>query len=128
MPGAGLSGAALHDCGRRTFGAGTRSPLHEHLSARNACLFVMYGQTEATARMAYYAAGPSPGQGRPDRHRHPGRQPDARGRRWKIISSADQPGELVYRGPNVIDGLRVVTRRSRAGGRVGRNCGPAIWP
>ncbi|AGA06132.1 AMP-dependent synthetase [Sinorhizobium meliloti] len=77
---------------------------NEHLSARNARLFVMYGQTEATARMAYMP--PDRLRGREDRIgiAIPGGSLTIEDNDGRIISSADQPGELVYRGPNVMMG------------------------
>lgn len=73
-------------------------------AGRGARFFVMYGQTEATARMAYLP---------PDRAlAHPGaigvaipggefRLLDEQGR---LIQDTDTVGELVYRGPNVMMG------------------------
>ncbi|PST25469.1 AMP-dependent synthetase [Mesorhizobium plurifarium] len=77
---------------------------NEHLSARDACLFVMYGQTEATARMAYMP--PERLRGREDRIgiAIPGGSLTIEDENGRIISSADQAGELVYRGPNVMMG------------------------
>lgn len=100
---------------------------NEHLSARNARLFVMYGQTEATARMAYMP--PDRLRGREDRIgiAIPGGSLTIEDNDGRIISSADQPGELVYRGPNVMMGY-ASSRADLARGPSCRNCGPAIWP
>ncbi|HXV31895.1 MAG TPA: AMP-binding protein, partial [Sinorhizobium sp.] len=76
----------------------------EHLTARDARLFVMYGQTEATARMAYMP---------PDRLRGrevqigiaiPGGSLTIEDEEGRLVSGVDHPGELVYRGPNVMMG------------------------
>lgn len=77
---------------------------NEHLTARGARLFVMYGQTEATARMAYMP--PDRLLGREDRIgiAIPGGRLTIEDDEGGLISGADQPGELVYRGPNVMMG------------------------
>lgn len=75
-----------------------------HMKARGGRFFVMYGQTEATARMAYM---------KPDQAlAHPDCIGDAiPGGRFSLIDEAGveirgthQAGELVYRGPNVMMG------------------------
>ncbi|MQW01264.1 AMP-binding protein [Sinorhizobium medicae] len=76
----------------------------EHLSARGASFFVMYGQTEATARMAYMP--PESLRGREDRIgiAIPGGSLTIVDEEGRTIQAADQAGELVYRGPNVMMG------------------------
>ncbi len=77
---------------------------NQHLGARGASLFVMYGQTEATARMAYMP--PDRLEGREDRIgiAIPGGRLTIEDEDGRPISGVDQPGELVYRGPNVMMG------------------------
>ncbi|MCG5478057.1 MAG: AMP-binding protein [Ensifer alkalisoli] len=77
---------------------------NEHLTARDASLFVMYGQTEATARVAYMP--PEHLRGREDRIgiAVPGGSLAIEDEEGRLISGVDQPGELVYRGPNVMMG------------------------
>src|SRR5690606_17557668 len=77
---------------------------HDHLAAMGKRLFVMYGQTEATARIAYVPAALLADN--PDRIgiAIPGGElglVDEAGRR---IEAAETVGELVYRGPNVMLG------------------------
>ncbi|MBB2971309.1 AMP-binding protein [Mesorhizobium sp. RMAD-H1] len=77
---------------------------HAHLSASGKRFYVMYGQTEATARIAYVPqdrladkpdsigiAVPGGSLGLVDEH-------------GRTIEAANEPGELVYRGPNVMMG------------------------
>nr|WP_034854346.1 AMP-binding protein [Sinorhizobium sojae] len=77
---------------------------NEHLTACGASLFVMYGQTEATARMAYMP--PEHLRGREDRIgiAIPGGSLAIEDEEGRLISGVDQPGELVYRGANVMMG------------------------
>ena len=64
---------------------------------------VMYGQTEATARMAYLPADLAPRSSRPRRGAGAGRVVrDPRVRRRS--ARAGGVGEVVYRGPNVMMG------------------------
>jgi acyl-CoA synthetase (AMP-forming)/AMP-acid ligase II len=67
-------------------------------------LFVMYGQTEATARMAYLdpalATVKPTSIGRPI----PGGELLVRDHHGKILTESGQVGELFYRGPNVMLG------------------------
>ncbi|WP_085025104.1 AMP-binding protein [Ensifer aridi] len=76
----------------------------EHLSARGARFFVMYGQTEATARMAYMP--PERLRGREDRIglAIPGGSLTIEDEDGRPVTGPDQAGELVYRGPNVMMG------------------------
>ncbi|MDK1384938.1 AMP-binding protein [Sinorhizobium sp. 8-89] len=77
---------------------------NEHLTARGASFFVMYGQTEATARMAYVP--PDRLRGREDRIgiAIPGGSLTIESDEGQLIAGTDTPGELVYRGPNVMMG------------------------
>lgn len=77
---------------------------HRHQAQRSGRFFVMYGQTEATARIAFMP--PESLDGRFDRIgvAIPGGEialVDAAGRE---IAAAEEPGEIVYRGPNVMMG------------------------
>lgn len=77
---------------------------NEHLTARGASFFVMYGQTEATARMAYVP--PDRLRGREDRIgiAIPGGSLSIEDDEGQLVTGTDMPGELVYRGPNVMMG------------------------
>ncbi len=77
---------------------------NEHLSASEARFYVMYGQTEATARMAYMPPDCLPG--REDRIgiAIPGGSLHLIDEQGRLISEAYKTGELVYRGPNVMMG------------------------
>jgi long-chain acyl-CoA synthetase len=77
--------------------------LHELMRGRGGRLWVMYGQTEATARISYV-----PPDALPDKAHTIG-IPIPRGRMsvWqddREIADHDVEGELVYRGPNVMLG------------------------
>ncbi|MEY9197907.1 acyl-coenzyme A synthetase/AMP-(fatty) acid ligase [Sinorhizobium fredii] len=77
---------------------------NEHLSARGAAFFVMYGQTEATARIAYVP--PDRLVGREDRIgvAIPGGSLTIEDESGQLITDAQEAGELVYRGANVMMG------------------------
>ncbi|ASY68264.1 Long-chain-fatty-acid--CoA ligase [Sinorhizobium fredii CCBAU 83666] len=77
---------------------------NEHLLARGASLFVMYGQTEATARMAYVP--PDRLRGREDRIgvAIPGGSLTIEDESGRLITGSEEPGELIYRGANVMMG------------------------
>lgn len=89
------------------------------LDRHGAAFFVMYGQTEATARMAYLP---------PDRA---AANPDCigiaiPGGRFRIaaedgtaITAPGQPGELFYRGPNVMMGYATMRRELGRGAGLG---------
>ena len=84
-------------------------------TARDIRFFVMYGQTEATARMAYLPPGLAAEN--PDcigipipRGAFSLQGPDG-----SDITGADTPGELIYRGPNVMMGY-ALTREDLAQG------------
>lgn len=76
----------------------------EHLRAQGASLFVMYGQTEATARIAYVP--PSRLAGNEDRIgiAIPAGALSIEDEEGRPITGAGVSGELVYRGPNVMMG------------------------
>ena len=91
---------------------------HDHLAAAGKRLFVMYGQTEATARIAYV---PPALLGRhPDRIgiAIPGGELGLVDESGQQISAADTVGELIYRGPNVMMGY--------AQGRADLGSGPEL--
>jgi acyl-coenzyme A synthetase/AMP-(fatty) acid ligase len=75
--------------------------VHQTCQARGIDFYVMYGQTEATARMAFLPpalAGLKPGSiGRAI----PGGKLDVLDEHGQDVSEAGQLGELIYRGPNV---------------------------
>ncbi len=77
---------------------------NEHLLQRGAAFFVMYGQTEATARIAYMP---------PDRLRGredcigvaiPGGSLTIEDESGRLVTGVEEPGELIYRGANVMMG------------------------
>jgi acyl-CoA synthetase (AMP-forming)/AMP-acid ligase II len=77
--------------------------VHDLISVRGGRLFVMYGQTEATARISYV-----PPEALPDKAHTIG-VPIPRGRltvrsEGEEIAEPDVEGELVYSGPNVMLG------------------------
>ncbi|WP_265519195.1 AMP-binding protein [Nitratireductor luteus] len=77
---------------------------HASLAAEDKQFFVMYGQTEATARIAYlppHLAGSAS-----DRigQAIPGGELVLHDQEGRTITGPDTPGELVYRGPNVMMG------------------------
>jgi acyl-CoA synthetase (AMP-forming)/AMP-acid ligase II len=73
-------------------------------AARGARFFVMYGQTEATARMAFLP--PASMAAHPDciGVAIPGGSFTLRDDAGAVVTSAEAPGELIYRGPNVMMG------------------------
>ena len=88
--------------------------------------FVMYGQTEATARMAYLP---------PELARRPSRG-DRRSRSRAGVPARPRPGartdadvgELVYRGPNVMMGYATSPADLATGTDDRASCAPATWP
>ncbi|OAP40569.1 AMP-dependent synthetase [Sinorhizobium glycinis] len=88
---------------------------NEHLLARGASFFVMYGQTEATARMAYVP--PERLRGREDRIgvAIPGGSLAIEDESGRLITGSDESGELIYRGANVMMGY-ATSRAELAGG------------
>jgi len=77
---------------------------NEHLIACGASFFAMYGQTEATARIAYVP--PDRLRGREDRIgvAIPGGSLTIEDDSGRLIGGLEEPGELVYRGANVMMG------------------------
>jgi acyl-CoA synthetase (AMP-forming)/AMP-acid ligase II/peptidoglycan/LPS O-acetylase OafA/YrhL len=92
-----------------TVAGGRMSPdmvetFQRHLADNGKRFFVMYGQTEATARIAYVPPDRLPGNNNCIGVAIPGgalRLLDDEGR---PIKRSGEPGELVYRGPNVMMG------------------------
>ena len=123
-----LPDAALRHPGRRP--AGARPGPARYADARAAATagtsFVMYGQTEATARMAYLP--PELAATRPEAIGIP--IPGGSFRLDPVAECAEPGvGELVYTGPNVMLGLRRVARPTSAPGRTRRpSCAPATSP
>jgi len=77
--------------------------LHELMGERDGRLWVMYGQTEATARISYV-----PPQALPDKAHTIG-MPIPGGRlsiesNGELVTEPDVEGELIYHGPNVMLG------------------------
>ncbi len=66
--------------------------------------FLMYGQTEATARMAYLAAHREPEKVPAIGRAIPGGQILLADTEGELVTQAGQPGEIRYRGPNVMLG------------------------
>lgn len=77
---------------------------NEHLLAHGASLFVMYGQTEATARMAYVP--PDRLRGKEDRIgvAIPGGSLTIEDESGRLITGLEEAGQLIYRGANVMMG------------------------
>ncbi len=77
---------------------------HDHLAAAGKRLFVMYGQTEATARIAYVP--PALLGESPDRIgiAVPGGELGLVDEQGRPVEATETAGELVYRGPNVMMG------------------------
>ncbi len=84
--------------------AETAARVGQWAAERSIRFFVMYGQTEATARIAYLP---------PERLRDapdcigipiPGGHLELRGEDGALVAADDSEGELVYRGPNVMMG------------------------
>lgn len=77
---------------------------HQWAREKGKKFFVMYGQTEATARIAYLAPDMAAMYptciGKPI----PGGTLEIRDDEGDRVTEADQPGELVYLGPNVMSG------------------------
>ena len=88
------------------------------LKAKGARFFVMYGQTEATARMAYVPPDML------DRHPDcigiaiPGGRFRIRGEDGRDVRRAGEKGELLYTGPNVMMGYATTARDLVRGAEV----------
>ncbi|MEM1139822.1 MAG: AMP-binding protein, partial [Pseudomonadota bacterium] len=93
-------------------------PYRAHLESIGAELFLMYGQTEATARIAYVppeALEDNPGCiGIPI----PGGSIDLVDEGGAVITEPDTPGELVYRGPNIMMGYASTRQDLGAGPEI----------
>lgn len=105
----GLRAASLPRLRTMTVAGGALGPAsvarwHGHMSARNGRFFVMYGQTEATARIAYLPPGLAGDT--PDRigRAIPGGHLFLRGQDGRMVDQPGTEGELIYRGPNVMMG------------------------
>lgn len=123
LEGIGLRGFDLPALRFMTVAGGRLDPAlvrtyQAHLSARGGRFFVMYGQTEATARIAYLP--PELAATAPDRIgiAIPGGELGLIDTRGRPITAAEAEGELVYRGPNVMMGYAA----SRAD--LARDAGP----
>lgn len=77
---------------------------HAHLNARGKRFFVMYGQTEATARMAYLPPDHLPGAADRIGIAIPGGSLSLVDEAGRPVEGSDTAGELVYRGRNVMMG------------------------
>ena len=106
---AGFRARELPDLRFMTVAGGRLAPdvvrrYHDHLAASGKSFFVMYGQTEATARIAYLPpalAGARPGC---IGIAIPGGELGLIDERGQEITANGSEGELVYRGPNVMLG------------------------
>jgi len=90
----------------------------EHMKARGGEFFAMYGQTEATARMAYLP--PARALDHPDciGIAIPGGNLHLVDEKGERIDKANEVGELVYAGPNVMMGYATTADDLRRGGEV----------
>ena len=105
----GFRGAALPDLRLMTAAGGRLAPdmvrrYAAHMAARGGRFHVMYGQTEATARMAILPAGLA--ERFPDRvgRAIPGGALSLVAPDGAPITAPETEGELIYRGPNVMMG------------------------
>ncbi len=80
------------------------SHFHEKLARRGGALWVMYGQTEATARMTVLPPGELPGKPGSAGKAIPGGRLSIKSDDGEIVSGAKAIGELIYEGPNVMMG------------------------
>lgn len=76
--------------------------LARYATANNKQFFVMYGQTEATARMAYLKSELTESKAHCIGQAIPGGEFALWDANGKPIKQNETPGELVYRGPNVM--------------------------
>ncbi|TNC49160.1 AMP-binding protein [Rubellimicrobium rubrum] len=105
----GLRDHPLPDLRLMTVAGGRLAPeqvrrYHQHLASKGGRFFVMYGQTEATARIAYLP--PHLADSHPDSIgvAIPGGALSLRGPNGKRLDGAEAQGELIYTGPNVMMG------------------------
>lgn len=101
--------AALPDLRLMTVAGGRLAPdrvrlYARHMNERSGQLFVMYGQTEATARIAYLP--PHLAETHPDAIgvAIPGGQLALRAPGGHLLDTPEAEGELVYQGPNIMMG------------------------
>ncbi len=80
------------------------SHLHEQVTRRGGSFWVMYGQTEATARMTILPANELPRKLGSAGKAIPGGRLSIKTENGEITSGAGIAGELVYDGPNVMMG------------------------
>jgi long-chain acyl-CoA synthetase len=105
----GLLRKAMPDTMRTLTQAGGRLPpesivqLHELMSKRGGRLWVMYGQTEATARISYVPPDALPEKAHTIGIPIPGGRLSIRSG-GQEIAEPDVEGELIYQGPNVMLG------------------------
>jgi len=78
--------------------------LNDYAQAKNKSFFIMYGQTEATARMAYLAPEHVADKSESIGQAIPGGTLQLFNEQGELIKSANQEGELVYSGDNVMLG------------------------
>jgi len=78
--------------------------LNDYAQASNKSFFIMYGQTEATARMAYLAPERAADKSESIGQAIPGGTLQLFNEQGELIKSANQEGELVYSGDNVMLG------------------------
>lgn len=120
----GFSPEALPSLRFMTVAGGRIAPelaeaFRRRLEASGRQLFLMYGQTEATARIAYV-----PPQALADNPESigiaiPGGELMLVGEDGRSIDGCGEPGELVYRGPNVMMGYAESRADLGRGGEVG---------
>lgn len=111
----GLRGRALPSLRIMTAAGGKLAPDMVQLYAgfmrdKGGKFFAMYGQTEATARIAFLP--PELAETHPDElgRAVPGGEFELRNDHGELVLTEDREGELVYRGPNVMMGY-AATRR-----------------
>ena len=80
------------------------SHFHEQVTRRGGTFWVMYGQTEATARMTILPASELPRKLGSAGKAIPGGRLSIKEENRDVTSAADPTGELVYEGPNVMMG------------------------
>jgi acyl-coenzyme A synthetase/AMP-(fatty) acid ligase len=88
---------------------------HERMSDRHGSFFVMYGQTEATARISILPSSDLPRKLGSAGRAIPGGVIRIHDEKGEVVASPDVEGELVYTGPNVMLGY-ATQRRDLAGG------------
>lgn len=109
LEGIGFRAAPLPDLRLMTVAGGRLPPdmvrlYARHMQDRGGRFFVMYGQTEATARIAYLP--PHLAEAHPDAigRAIPGGRLSLRGPDGRRLDQPEAEGELIYEGPNVMMG------------------------